>query len=165
MPLASSRDRVGCKVRATREAVLDLNKLGALIALLKTEEIHEFEHETEAERVRIVRGRPVEVHAVEAVARASVAPAAPAPSATPPVDGVDVTSPFVGTFYRSPGPDAKPFVDVGTSVRVGQTLCIIEAMKLMNEIECELAGTVAEVYVKNGQAVEFGQRLFRIKKG
>ena len=75
-----------------------------------------------------------------------------------------MTSPFVGTFYRSPSPDAPPFVEVGSVVRAGQTLCIIEAMKLMNEIEAECAGTVVEVFAQNGKSVEFGQKLFRIKK-
>jgi acetyl-CoA carboxylase biotin carboxyl carrier protein len=88
---------------------------------------------------------------------------AAAPSETP-SDAIDVTSPFVGTFYRSPSPDAPAFVEVGSVVRPGQTLCIIEAMKLMNEIEAELSGTVVEIYAQNGKAVEFGQKLFRIKK-
>ena len=81
-----------------------------------------------------------------------------------PTDVVDVTSPFVGTFYRSPTPDAPSFVEIGAVVRPGQTLCIVEAMKLMNEIEAELSGTVIEVFAQNGKSVEFGQRLFRIKK-
>ena len=75
-----------------------------------------------------------------------------------------MTSPFVGTFYRSPSPDAPAFCDVGSVVRPGQTLCIIEAMKLMNEIEAEMSGTVVEIYAQNGKSVEFGQKLFRIKK-
>ena len=77
---------------------------------------------------------------------------------------MDVTSPFVGTFYRSPSPDAPVFADVGSVVRPGQTLCIIEAMKLMNEIESECAGTVSEIYAQNGKSVEYGQKLFRIKR-
>jgi acetyl-CoA carboxylase biotin carboxyl carrier protein len=74
-----------------------------------------------------------------------------------------VTSPFVGTFYRTPAPDQPAFVDVGTVVKKGQVLCIIEAMKLMNEIEADVAGRVAEILVENGQPVEFGQTLFRIE--
>ena len=96
----------------------------------------------------------------------------PAPAATPavrepPLDapGVVVSSPFVGTFYRSPSPDAPPFVDVGQNVKKGQTLCIIEAMKLMNEIESEVDGTVAEIMVPNATAVEFGEPLFRLIPG
>src|SRR5262249_48007304 len=93
-------------------------------------------------------------------------PSAPAPSAAAaePSDAVDVTSPFVGTFYRSPSPDAPVFVEIGSVVRPGQTLCIVEAMKLMNEIEAECSGTVTEIFVQNGKSVEFGQKLFRIKK-
>jgi len=142
---------------------VDIDKLRALLAVLTEENVAEFEHESEGVRVRIVRGGVA--HAAFAVAPA---PAAPAPATaaveTTPSDVVDVTSPFVGTFYRSPSPDAPSFVDVGSVVRPGQTLCIIEAMKLMNEIEAELSGTVVEVYAQNGKAVEFGQKLFRIKK-
>ena len=75
-----------------------------------------------------------------------------------------VTSPFVGTFYRAPAPDADPFVEVGTVIKPGQTLCIVEAMKLMNEIESDFAGTVVEVLVENGNSVEFGQKLFKVRR-
>ena len=73
-----------------------------------------------------------------------------------------MTSPFVGTFYRAPNPESPAFAEVGARVKKGQTLCIVEAMKLMNEIEADVAGTVAEVYAENGKPVEYGQRLFRI---
>jgi acetyl-CoA carboxylase biotin carboxyl carrier protein len=79
--------------------------------------------------------------------------------------GTEVKSPFVGTFYRSPSPDSPPFTDVGQKVKKGQTLCIVEAMKLMNEIEAEADGTVAEIYVQNATPVEFGEPLFRIVPG
>ncbi|HBB35111.1 MAG TPA: acetyl-CoA carboxylase, biotin carboxyl carrier protein [Cyanobacteria bacterium UBA8803] len=99
----------------------------------------------------------------------SVTPnAAPPPLPTPPtVDPKweDVKSPMVGTFYRSPGPDEPPYVDVGDRIRVGQTLCIIEAMKLMNEIEAEISGQVMEILVENGEPVEYGQPLMRINPG
>jgi acetyl-CoA carboxylase biotin carboxyl carrier protein len=91
-------------------------------------------------------------------------PTAPPPSVVPRDDGQFVTSPFVGTFYRSPSPDAPPFVEAGMSVREGQTLCIVEAMKLMNEIEADVSGVIAEILVENGKPVEFGQKLFRIKR-
>jgi acetyl-CoA carboxylase biotin carboxyl carrier protein len=78
---------------------------------------------------------------------------------------VFITSPFAGTFYRASSPDAEPFTDVGKSISVGQTLCIVEAMKLMNEIESDVAGTVLEILVQNGNSVEFGQKLFKVKKG
>ncbi|MDQ3263204.1 MAG: acetyl-CoA carboxylase biotin carboxyl carrier protein [Myxococcota bacterium] len=86
--------------------------------------------------------------------------AAPAPAQKP---GTIVTSPFVGTFYRTPAPDQPSFVEVGSPVKKGQVLCIVEAMKLMNEIEAEVAGKVAEILVENGTPVEFGQSLFRIE--
>ncbi|MCB0327497.1 MAG: acetyl-CoA carboxylase biotin carboxyl carrier protein [Bdellovibrionales bacterium] len=79
-----------------------------------------------------------------------------------PEDGEIITSPFVGTFYRSPSPEAPAFVEVGQQVEKGQALCIVEAMKLMNEIECETSGKIAQIYVENAQAVEFGEKLFRI---
>jgi len=85
-----------------------------------------------------------------------------APQAEPASHLIDVPSPMVGTFYRAPAPDAPPYVDVGSTVAPGETLCIIEAMKLMNELECELAGRVAEICVDNGEPVEYGQVLFRI---
>jgi acetyl-CoA carboxylase biotin carboxyl carrier protein len=98
---------------------------------------------------------------------------APAPAAAPAKGeakaadkpGTIVNSPFVGTFYRAPSPDSPPFVDVGAKVKKGQTLCIVEAMKLMNEIESEVDGTVAEIFVQNATPVEFGEPLFRIVPG
>ena len=146
---------------------VDIDKLKALLAVLKEENVSEFEHESEGVRIRLVRGgvAPLAPMMQLAAAHAPAAPsAAPAASAETPSDSVDVTSPFVGTFYRSPSPDAPAFCEVGSVVRPGQTLCIIEAMKLMNEIEAELSGTITEIYAQNGKAVEFGQKLFRIKK-
>lgn len=99
-----------------------------------------------------------------AAAAPAAAPAAPAPApAGPPAGSHVLTSPIVGTFYRSPSPDAPPFAEVGSRVKKGQVLCIIEAMKLMNEIESDVDGVVAEVYPQNAQAVEFGEPLFAIK--
>jgi acetyl-CoA carboxylase biotin carboxyl carrier protein len=95
----------------------------------------------------------------------AAAAAAPKAEAKPDKPGVLVTSPFVGTFYRAPSPDSPPFVDVGSKVKKGQTLCIVEAMKLMNEIEAEADGTVAEILVQNATPVEFGEPLFRIVPG
>jgi acetyl-CoA carboxylase biotin carboxyl carrier protein len=97
-----------------------------------------------------------------AASAAPVAPAAPAPAAVDESRGTIVKSPMVGTFYRSPSPGAKVFVEIGQTVKVGDTLCIIEAMKLLNEIEAEVAGEIKEVLVENGQAVEYGQPLFVI---
>ena len=150
---------------------VDIDKLRALLTVLGEENVAEFEHESEGVRVRIVRGgyaaatMPAMMQPMPAGAPAPApAPSAAALEASTPADAVDVTSPFVGTFYRAPSPDAPAFVEVGSVVRPGQTLCIIEAMKLMNEIEAEMSGTVVEIYAQNGKAVEFGQKLFRIKK-
>jgi acetyl-CoA carboxylase biotin carboxyl carrier protein len=153
---------------------MDLEKLRSLFDLLTEKDIAEFEHEQEGVRVRVSRGARVVVGpALPAASPAahSVAPPVVLSAAGPgaPVsdvsgDFVDVTSPFVGSFYRSPSPDAPTFVEVGSVVRTGQTLCIIEAMKLMNEIEAEAAGTVVEIFAQNGKSVEYGQKLFRIKK-
>ncbi len=151
----------------------DLDKLRALLDVLTERDVAEFEHEAEGVRIKIVRG----ARAVAALPMA-IAPAVAAPSPAQPreegahagangeasSDYAEVTSPFVGTFYRSPSPDTPTFVEVGSVVRSGQTLCIIEAMKLMNEIEAECSGTVVDIYAQNGKAVEFGQKLFRIKK-
>jgi acetyl-CoA carboxylase biotin carboxyl carrier protein len=104
------------------------------------------------------------VHAAPPPAAAAVAPPAPAAApAGPPAGSHVLTSPIVGTFYRSSSPDAPPFVEVGSRVKKGQVLCIIEAMKLMNEIESDVDGVVAEIYPQNAQAVEFGEPLFAIR--
>jgi acetyl-CoA carboxylase biotin carboxyl carrier protein len=143
----------------------DPEKLRSLFDLLIEKDIAEFEHEDEGARLRIVRGK-IAVATPHVAAPMPVAHAHAAPAGTAPVDSdvLEVTSPFVGTFYRSPSPDTPSFVDIGSMVRPGQTLCIIEAMKLMNEIESDVSGTIIEVCVQNGKAVEFGQKLFRIKK-
>ncbi len=150
---------------------LDLDKLRTLLDVLIERDIAEFEHEAEGVRVKVVRGaraaaQPIVFGHTQAPVATGAAPqaSAPAASAEAPSDSVDVTSPFVGTFYRSPSPDAPMFVEVGSVVRAGQTLCIVEAMKLMNEIEAECSGTVVEIFVQSGKAVEFGQKLFRIRK-
>ena len=106
---------------------------------------------------------PVPAPAAPAAAPAPPAPAAKPADAGPAKPGTVVTSPFVGTFYRAPSPDAPPFVDVGTVVKKGQALCIVEAMKLMNEIEAEVEGRIAEIFVANATPVEFGEKLFRIE--
>lgn len=93
----------------------------------------------------------------------AAAPQAAAPAETPAANYHEVASPMVGTFYRAPAPDADPYVEVGDHVKVGQTLCILEAMKLMNELEAEVAGTIVEIAVENAEPVEYGQVLFRVK--
>jgi acetyl-CoA carboxylase biotin carboxyl carrier protein len=113
--------------------------------------------------VQAVEYAPPPRPAASAPAAAAAAPAASEPAKAAEKPGFLVTSPFVGTFYRTPAPDQPPFVEVGSTVKKGQVLCIVEAMKLMNEIEAEKAGKVAEILVENGQPVEFGQALFRIE--
>ena len=148
---------------------VDIEKLRALLDVLTEKDIAEFEHEDEATRIRVVRGARAAVVTQFAPSPAALSvrtegASAPPAAIEPAADSVDVTSPFVGTFYRSPSPDTPSFVEVGSVVRSGQTLCIIEAMKLMNEIEAEAAGTVVEIFAQNGKSVEYGQKLFRIKK-
>ena len=144
---------------------LPLDHLKSLLETLEEGGVSEFEYEDEKVRVKVAfpRGQSAVVSSVVAAPVAvSAAPAVSAAVADPNV--VFVTSPFVGTFYKAPSPEAEPFVAINGSVKKGQTLCIIEAMKLMNEIEAEFAGTVLEVLVDSGKSVEFGQKLFKIKK-
>jgi acetyl-CoA carboxylase biotin carboxyl carrier protein len=150
---------------------MDLRKLKKLIDLVQESGICELEVNEGEERVRIVKypGTPV-IHAPSlpiggpAVAAPAVAaPAAPAVAGDQVEDRKTVKAPMVGTFYRAASPGAQPFAEVGQSVKVGDVLCIIEAMKLMNEIESDLAGTIHEILVENGQPVEYGQPLFVIE--
>ena len=154
---------------------MDLRKLKTLIDLVSESNVSELEI-TEAEgKVRIVKAGQAPVQAVYAPVAAPVAvPAAVAAPATAPaaevaaapaaeaITGFTVKSPMVGTFYRSASPGAKAFVEVGSQVKEGDTLCIIEAMKILNEIEAEKSGTVTQILGENGQAVEYGQALFVI---
>ncbi|MEO5733701.1 MAG: acetyl-CoA carboxylase biotin carboxyl carrier protein [Rubrivivax sp.] len=147
---------------------MDLRKLKTLIDLVSDSNISELEI-TEAEgKVRIVKGgvAPLAAPLAPAVGSAAAASAAaaseelaPAPVAAPSTDRI-ITSPMVGTFYRASSPGASPLADVGDDIKEGQPVCIIEAMKIMNEIESDCAGKVLRVMCENGQAVEFGQPLF-----
>ena len=152
---------------------MDLRKLKTLIDLVSDSNVSELEI-TEAEgKVRIVKGQPAVVHMAAqpapvslpaaAPAPASAAPAAAAPAPAEAPTGHAVKSPMVGTFYRSSSPGAKPFVEVGSQVKQGETVCIIEAMKILNEIEADKSGTIAKVLIENGQPVEYGQPLFIIE--
>ncbi len=143
---------------------LPLDQLQSLLKTLEEGGASEFEYEDDKLRLKVAmaRGQAPVVSSVSA-GPALVAAAAPRVEAADP-SIVYVTSPFVGTFYKAPSPEADPFVAVNGPVKKGQTLCIIEAMKLMNEIEAEFAGTVLEVLVDSGKSVEFGQKLFKIKK-
>lgn len=151
---------------------MDLRKLKTLIDLVSESNVSELEI-TEAEgKVRIVKGGGAVVQQVvaapvlaqPAVAAAPAAPvvaAAPAAAAAP--AGHTVKSPMVGTFYRASSPGAKAFVEVGSQIKEGETICIIEAMKILNEIEADKSGTVTQILGENGQAVEYGQPLFTIE--
>jgi acetyl-CoA carboxylase biotin carboxyl carrier protein len=150
---------------------MDLRKLNTLIDLVAESDIAELEVTEGESKVRIVKSSATPHNQLvmmqpQAVAQAP-APAVPAPApASTPMEivpqGHVVKSPMVGTFYRSAAPGAAPFVDVGTTVKEGDTLCIIEAMKLLNEIDADASGVIQQILVENGQPVEFGQPLFII---
>ncbi len=155
-------------------AGFELAELRQLIRLVQRTGIGELELSSGGRSVRIAATAPGAVPVATAgvapaqapALPAEAAPAAPAPGAAPattPSHLKAITSPMVGTFYRAPAPDADPFVETGDTVEVGQTVCIIEAMKLMNEIEAEFKGRVVQVLVENAQPVEFGQKLFLVE--
>jgi acetyl-CoA carboxylase biotin carboxyl carrier protein len=151
---------------------MDIRKVKKLIEMLEESNLAEIEIKEGEEAIRISRASSVAAPVVTTVAAPAMSAAAPAPAAAataaeaakPAVPaGHAVTSPMVGTFYRSSSPGAKAFVDVGSKVSVGDTLCIIEAMKMMNEIEADKAGTIKAILKENGQPVEFGEALFVIE--
>jgi acetyl-CoA carboxylase biotin carboxyl carrier protein len=148
---------------------MNLKELRELIDLVQNSQVVELEIEKSGVRVRIKKGAPSRetVRPVPTAGPGPVAQGTPArETAPPPVrerEGlVVVTAPVVGTFYRAPSPDAPPYVEAGVVVKKGQVLCVIEAMKLMNEIEAECEGKILEILVENGQSVEFGEPLFYI---
>jgi len=163
--------------------ILALDDVKNLLALVSKEGISEFEYEAPNVRLRIRKDSgivsapaapapaPVLTYAapslpVHSVVAPTAAQAPASPEAPADEPGIHfITSPIVGTFYRSPNPNSGPFVQVGDRVKPGQTLCIVEAMKLMNEIECDTAGEVVKVLVENGQPVEYGERLFAVRLG
>lgn len=150
---------------------MDIRKIKKLIELLEESGINELEITEGEESVRISRGGPVQqyapVHYQAAPQPAPAAAATPAPAtaapATPVVTGYQLRSPMVGSFYRAASPTSKNFVEVGQTVKVGDTLCIVEAMKMMNQIQSDKAGTVTAILVENGEPVEFDQPLFVIE--
>jgi acetyl-CoA carboxylase biotin carboxyl carrier protein len=159
--------------------MIDLELLERLIQAIDQSSLDSIEIERGGTRVRLAKTPPAApgaapaAPAVHAPPVAAPAAAPPAPAAEPADEGeveagepsnlVDVTSPMVGTFYRAPAPDAPPYVETGARVSDGDTLCIIEAMKLMNELESEVSGTIREILVENAQPVEYGQVLFRVE--
>ncbi len=161
---------------------MDLKQIKQIIELMKRSELTEFAVEEEGFKLKIRRGtnglpivssgRSLELSSLDEPATPSSGGANQAPaantSATPAAEEAGVTyikSPMVGTFYRSASPESKPFADAGTKVVENTVVCIIEAMKIMNEIQSETKGTVLEVLIENGQPVEYGQRLFKVKQG
>lgn len=149
---------------------MDIRKVKKLIELIEASDIEELEIKEGEESVRLTRRRDVAAAPV-AVSYAPPAPAAPAapvaasepaPEASAAAKGHQLRSPMVGTFYRAPSPTAKSFVEVGQSVQAGEVICIVEAMKMMNQIEADKSGTIVDVLVENGQPVEFDQPLFVI---
>ncbi len=155
---------------------IDLKQLKELMRSLKQFDISELEIEKNGERIKLCRGAelPTGVGSVSMVppaivasvpAGAQVASQAKADAAVDDASIHYITSPFVGTFYEAPSPGAAAFVAPGAQIKQGQTLCIVEAMKLMNEIESDVAGTVLEILAENGKPVEYGDRLFKVKKG
>ena len=155
------------KAGESKGSAMDLNEIKRLIQLVQKSGIGELEV-TEGERTIRISAAPVsyvtgapQVMAQPPAAGPLAAPA-PAPEAAPDAHLVAVVSPMVGTFYRAPAPDADPYVEMNTRVDLGQTVCIVEAMKLMNEIESEVRGTIARILVENGQPVEYGQTLFLV---
>lgn len=145
---------------------MDLRKLKTLIDLVSESNISELEIAESEGTVRIVKGvaaAPASVAAAPVVVAAPAEPATPAASEPAEDVGHRITSPMVGTFYRAASPGAKPFVDVGSAVQQGDRLCIIEAMKILNEIEADQSGVIKAVLANDGQAVEYGQPLFVIE--
>ena len=150
---------------------MDIRKVKKLIEMLEESSLSEIEIREGEEAIRISRGSsggtqvvhmaPAPMHAAPHAAPAAPAAASPAPAAPP--AGHAVISPMVGTFYRAASPEAKSFVDVGSQVNVGDALCIIEAMKMMNEIESDKAGIIKAILKENGQPVEYGETLFIIE--
>jgi acetyl-CoA carboxylase biotin carboxyl carrier protein len=151
----------------------DLNQVRELLAILNQTDIEELSLKSSDFELTIRKGNFSQAQAVSTTALASAAmtavvepvalAAAPVPPSAIDKNWVEVTSPMVGTFYRASGPDEAPFIEVGDTMRLGQTICIIEAMKLMNELEAEVTGEVMEILVENGKPIEFGQPLMRVK--
>ena len=145
---------------------MDIRKVKKLIEMMEESSLAEIEIREGEEAIRISRAAPVGTHFAAAALAPAAAPAPPA--ATPsvlvaPPTGHTVASPMVGTFYRSSSPGTKPFVEIGSQVNIGDTICIIEAMKMLNEIEADKAGTIKAILKENGQPAEYGETLFIIE--
>ncbi|HUJ71087.1 MAG TPA: acetyl-CoA carboxylase biotin carboxyl carrier protein [Verrucomicrobiae bacterium] len=156
---------------------MELEQIKAIIAMMKDNDLSEFSMEQDGLKIRIKRGpegfqptvtlppaAPAQLAAAPVSNQAPApAPAAPAPVAVAAADAKHIESPMVGTFYRSPSPDAPPYVELGQEVDVETVVCIIEAMKVMNEIKAEVKGVITEIMAENAKPVEFGQKLFAVR--
>ncbi|HTH50646.1 MAG TPA: acetyl-CoA carboxylase biotin carboxyl carrier protein [Pyrinomonadaceae bacterium] len=166
----ATEDKVADKKdKGASEPSFNMDELQALAALVNEHGFTDFEFENENIRVRLSKQTAAVMAApVQQMAAPQAAPAAPAAAEAAPADpdaGLHkIVSPIVGTFYRASGPDKEPYVKEGSNVSADTTVCIVEAMKLMNEIQAEVAGEIVKVYVENGQPVEYGQPLFGVKK-
>jgi acetyl-CoA carboxylase biotin carboxyl carrier protein len=154
---------------------MELEQIKAIIAMMKDNDLSEFSMEQDGLKIRIKRGPegfqptvtlppavPIQLAAASMSAQAPAAPAAPAPAVVA-ANAKHIESPMVGTFYRSASPDAPPYVEIGQEVDVETVVCIIEAMKVMNEIKAEVKGVITEVMAENAKPVEFGQKLFAVR--
>ena len=155
---------------------MNIKDIKAIVDLMKKNAVSEFEMEEGDLKIKLKRA-PGKLHKGEVgvaqegpaivtapvVAPAVPAPAPPTPAPEPVAEGLELKSPMIGTFYRKPSPDSDPFVEEGTAVKPDTVVCIIEAMKVMNEIKAEVKGVIAEVLVEDGKPVEYGQALFRIE--
>ena len=141
---------------------IDIHKIAKLIELVSNSDVSEINLKQGEEELKITREKQVVAQAVQTVV---AAPAAPAPAAAPAATDAAklMKSPMVGTFYRSASPEAAPFVEVGATVKAGDTLCIIEAMKMMNQIQADRAGVIKKILVENGSTVEFDQPIFEFE--
>lgn len=163
---------------STKASLLDIKQIKQVIELMKRAELNEFSVEEEGFKLKIRRGAgktnggsrnsvPPFVVAADPAAHGTVAPMpAAAPAPTEEEAGISfIKAPMVGTFYSAPSPESKPFVDVGAKISESTVVCILEAMKIMNEIQAEVKGTIVEVLVEDGDPIEYGQKLFKVKTG
>ena len=151
---------------------MDLKEIRKIVELMNEHELSYFHLEEEGVNLKLKKGADIVQVAQAAMPQAAPAAAAPAPAAAAPAAdapaaaepaGNEIAAPMVGTFYASPSPDAPPFVNVGDTISEGQTICIIEAMKVMNEIKAETSGTVTAIVAKDGEPVQFGDALYRVQ--
>lgn len=140
---------------------MDVDKLQEFIKFMDDNQLAELEIEEEGQRIKLKKAMPV--HSMPTFITGTPPAAAAAAVHGPESSNIEITSPMVGTFYRAPSPGAKPYTEIGEIIKPGDVVCIIEAMKLMNEIKAEVGGKIVRILAENGEPVEFGQRLFEIE--